>query len=308
MSYEYSSWTEIKLTVKVGSLDSAVAIMSAVDPGLMIEDYSDFDLKSVYGDLVDEKILSADKTVASVSVFIPEDGDVEGTLAFIRERLAAASVEGRISTSGVKEEDFANAWRQYYKPLHIGRIVIVPKWESYEPKDGEIIIRMDPGMAFGTGSHETTRLVIGLLENCVTPGCSVLDVGCGSGILAVCASKLGAGECRAYDIDPVAVEVAGENAAENGCANVTAGRSDLLAGVEPGKYDVICANIVADIIIRMAPDIGAFMHDESTLLASGIINERAADVIDALEANGLYVSCSLEDNGWTALAVKKLID
>ena len=136
MSYEYSSWTEIKLTVKVGSLDSAVAIMSAVDPGLMIEDYSDFDLKSVYGDLVDEKILSADKTVASVSVFIPEDGDVEGTLAFIRERLAAASVEGRISTSGVKEEDFANAWRQYYKPLHIGRIVIVPKWESYEPKEG----------------------------------------------------------------------------------------------------------------------------------------------------------------------------
>ena len=112
MSYEYSSWTEIKLTVKVGSLDSAVAIMSAVDPGLMIEDYSDFDLKSVYGDLVDEKILSADKTVASVSVFIPEDGDVEGTLAFIRERLAAASVEGRISTSGVKEEDLANAGRQ----------------------------------------------------------------------------------------------------------------------------------------------------------------------------------------------------
>ncbi len=307
MSYEYSSWTEIKLTVKVSSLDSAVSIMSAVDPGLMIEDYSDFDLKSVWGDLVDEKILSADRTVASVSVFLKEGEDVDGALAFIRERLAAGSVEGRLSTSGVKEEDFANAWRQYYKPLHIGRIVIVPKWESYEPKDGEIIIRMDPGMAFGTGSHETTRLVIGLLEENVTPGCRVLDVGCGSGILAVCASKLGAGECRAYDIDPIAVEVAAENAAENGCNNVTAARSDLLADVEAGKYDVICANIVADIIIKMSPDIGNFMHENSTLLASGIINERASDVIDALEANGLYVARACEDNGWTALAVKKLI-
>ena len=162
-------------------------------------------------------------------------------------------------------------------------------------------------MAFGTGSHETTRLVIGLLEDTVTPGCNVLDVGTGSGILAVCASKLGAADCRAYDIDPVAVEVAAENAAENGCANVTVGQSDLLAGVAPGKYDVVCANIVADIIIRMAPDIGRFMHDESTLLASGIINERASDVIDALEANGFYIARALEDNGWTALAVKKLI-
>ncbi len=305
MSYEYSSWTEIKLTVKVTSLDAATAIMSAVDPGLMIEDYSDFDLKSVYGDLVDERILSADKSIASVSVFLPQDGDVDGTLAFIRSRLAESSIEGMLATSGVKEEDFANAWRQYYKPLHIGNIVIVPKWEEYEAKDGEIIIRMDPGMAFGTGSHETTRLVIGLLGDTVKPGDSVLDVGTGSGILAVCASKLGAAECFAYDIDPIAVEVAAENAAENGCANVTTGTSDLLYGVRAGKYDVVCANIVADIIIRMAPDIGKFMHDGSTLLASGIINERAEDVKKALLENGLWVVRDLTDNGWTALAVKK---
>lgn len=305
MSYEYSSWTEIKLTVKVTSLDAATAIMSAVDPGLMIEDYSDFDLKSVYGDLVDERILSADKSIASVSVFLPEGGDVDGTLAFIRSRLAESSIEGVLATAGVKEEDFANAWRQYYKPLHIGNIVIVPKWEEYEARDGEIIIRMDPGMAFGTGSHETTRLVIGLLRDTVKPGDSVLDVGTGSGILAVCASKLGAAECMAYDIDPIAVEVAAENAAENGCTNVTTGTSDLLHGVRAGKYDVVCANIVADIIIRMAPDIGNFMHDGSTLLASGIINERADDVRAALEANGFYIDRALVDNGWTALAVKK---
>lgn len=307
MSYEYSSWTEIKLTVKVSSLDAATAIMSAVDPGLMIEDYSDFDLKSVYGDLVDERILSADKSIASVSVFLAEGGDVDGTLAFIRQRLAESSIEGVLTTSGVKEEDFANAWRQYYKPLHIGNIVIVPRWEQYSPAEGEVIIRMDPGMAFGTGSHETTRLVIGLLSDTVKPGDRLLDVGTGSGILAITASKLGAAECMAYDIDPVAVEVAAENAAENGCTNVTTGTSDLLHGVRAGKYDVVCANIVADIIIRMAPDIGNFMHDGSTLLASGIINERADDVRSALEANGFYIAKTLEDNGWTALAVKKVV-
>lgn len=305
MSYEYSSWTEIKLTVKVLSLDAATAIMSAVDPGLMIEDYSDFDLKSVYGDLVDERILSADKSIASVSVFLAEGGDVDGTLAFIRQRLAESSIEGVLTTSGVKEEDFANAWRQYYKPLHIGNIVIVPRWEQYSPAEGEVIIRMDPGMAFGTGSHETTRLVIGLLRDTVKPGDRLLDVGTGSGILAITASKLGAAECMAYDIDPVAVEVAAENAAENGCENVKTGTSDLLHGVAAGEYDVVCANIVADIIIRMAPDIGGFMHDGSTLLASGIINERADDVRAALEANGFYIDRTLEDNGWTALAVKK---
>ncbi len=307
MSYEYSSWTEIKLTVKVSSLDAATAIMSAVDPGLMIEDYSDFDLKSVYGDLVDERILSADKSIASVSVFLAEGGDVDGTLAFIRQRLAESSIEGVLTTSGVKEEDFANAWRQYYKPLHIGNIVIVPRWEQYSPAEGEVIIRMDPGMAFGTGSHETTRLVIGLLSDTVKPGDRLLDVGTGSGILAITASKLGAAECMAYDIDPVAVEVAAENAAENGCENVKTGTSDLLHGVAAGEYDVVCANIVADIIIRMAPDIGRFMHDGSTLLASGIINERAADVTQALKANGFYIAKTLEDNGWTALAVKKVV-
>jgi ribosomal protein L11 methyltransferase len=134
----------------------------------------------------------------------------------------------------------------------------------------------------------------------------MLDVGTGSGILAICAAKYGAGLCRAYDIDPIAVEVAAENAIENGC-EIECAESDLLAGVKAEQYDVICANIVADIIIRMAPDVGRFMKDTSTLLASGIITERAEEVTDALEAAGLYIVESIEDNGWCALAVKKLI-
>jgi ribosomal protein L11 methyltransferase len=186
-------------------------------------------------------------------------------------------------------------------------MVIVPKWEEYDPKEGEIIVTMDPGMAFGTGTHETTRLVIELLEESVTPGMKVLDVGCGSGILAICAAKLGATCCRAYDIDPVAVRVARENIADSGEKNVTCDVSDLLKGVDlsDGPYDLICANIVADIIIRMAPDVGRYMKEDAILLASGIITERAEEVIEALEACNLKIARRCDDNGWCALVVKK---
>ena len=186
-------------------------------------------------------------------------------------------------------------------------MVIVPAWERYEARPGEIIVRMDPGMAFGTGTHETTRLVIELLEEKTKPGMRVLDVGCGSGILAICARKLGAAECKAYDIDPVAVRVARENIKDSGETNVTCDVSDLLRSVDlaGGKYDLICANIVADIIIRMAPDVGAYMKDDAILLASGIITERAEEVETALIANGLAVAERHDDNGWCALVVKK---
>ena len=307
MAYEYSDWTQIRVTVKVNVLDRVVAIMSMIDPNLMIEDMSDFQINNRYGELVDEALLNADKTVSSVSLFLPADENCDETLAFIREKLAAEAIEATVVVRDVNEESWVNTWKQYYKPLHIGnRTVIVPKWEEYEPEEGEIVVRMDPGMAFGTGSHETTRGIIQMPENCITDGCTVLDVGCGSGILAICAAKYGAGLCRAYDIDPIAVEVAAENAIENGC-EIECAESDLLAGVKADRYDVICANIVADIIIRMAPDVGKFMKDTSTLLASGIITERAEEVTDALEAAGLYIVESIEDNGWCALAVKKLI-
>ena len=159
-----------------------------------------------------------------------------------------------------------------------------------------------------TGTHETTRLVIGLLEKYTKPDMRVLDVGCGSGILAICAAKLGAKACKAYDIDPVAVKVARENIADSGLSDrVTCDVSDLLYGVDrtEGAYDLICANIVADIIIRMTPDVGALMHENSVILASGIIVERADDVIHCFEANGFSIVDRAEENGWCALVVKK---
>ncbi|MBQ8716376.1 MAG: 50S ribosomal protein L11 methyltransferase [Clostridia bacterium] len=301
-------WTQLKVTVPLSQLDALVAVMSMLNNNLMIEDYSDIDLKTCYGDLIDESILNADKTVASVSVFLPAERPYSDAIAFLNERMSAEQIEGKIELIGVNEEDWANSWKAYYKPLHIGRrMVIVPAWESYDPQPDEIIVRMDPGMAFGTGSHETTRLVIELLEELVTPGMRVADVGCGSGILAICAAKLGAAECKAYDIDPVAVRVARENISDSGMTNVSCDVSDLLKGVDlaGGQYDLICANIVADIIIRMAPDVGRYMKDDAILLASGIITERAEEVIEALNTSHLKVVRRLDDNGWCALVVQK---
>lgn len=302
-----SEWTQIKVTVKLEVLDDAVAVMNMVSNYLQIEDYSDIDLKTCYGDLIDEAILNADKTIASVSVYLPADSGVADTVVFLKTRFAELSINAEISVSGVNEEDWANSWKEYYKPIKIGeKIVIVPAWENYSAKDGEIIVRMDPGMAFGTGTHETTRLVIKFLEKYIKQGMRVADVGCGSGILAICASKLGAGECKAYDIDPVAVKVANENIKDSGLDNVTCDVSDLLKQVDrSAPYNVICANIVADIIIRMMPDVGELMDENSVILASGIIVERSEDVINAFDDNGFKIVERIDENGWCALAVMK---
>ena len=303
-----TEWTQIKVTVKLERLDDLVAIMSMVSNNLQIEDYSDIDLKTCYGDLIDESILNADKTIASVSVYLPAERSVAECIAFLRERFTASNLEdAKIEMVGVNEEDWANSWKAYYKPIKIGeRLVIVPAWEKYTPAEGELIVRMDPGMAFGTGTHETTRLVIKLLENYTKEGCRMLDVGTGSGILAICASKLGAGECRAYDIDPMAVRVANENIKDSGLTNITCEVSDLLRQVDKSRpYDLICANIVADIIIRMTPDVGELMHKDTVLLASGIIMERSDDVVACFEEHGFRIVERLEENGWCGLAVMK---
>lgn len=305
---ETKEWYQIKATVKLEKLDSLTAIMSMISNNLMIEDFSDVDLKTCYGDLIDESILNADKTIASVSVFVPVERNYNEALTFLNERCAEEALDAKIEVVGVNEEDWANSWKDYYKPIRIGeRIVIVPAWEKYEKQPEDIIVTMDPGMAFGTGTHETTRLVIGLLEKYTEKGQRMLDVGCGSGILAICASKLGAKECLAYDIDEVAVRVAADNILSNGCENVSCEQSDLLKSVDldGGQYDLITANIVADIIIRMIPDVGRYMKDSAVLLASGIIGTRADDVITSFESHGFEIVEKAIDNDWCALAVKK---
>lgn len=301
-------WTQIKVSVPTPQLELLTAVMSMVSNNLMIEDMSDIEFNTCYGELVDESILNADKAHASVSVYLSAEDNCAEQLEFIRDRLTAAGIDGRIELIGVREEDWADSWKQYYKPLRVGtRVVVVPQWEHYDAEPEDIIVRMDPGMAFGTGTHETTRLVMQLLEDYTKDGAKMLDVGAGSGILAICAAKLGASLCRAYDIDPTAVKVARDNIRMNGVEDrVSSDCSDLLAQVvNDGGYDIICANIVADIIIRMAPDVAKYMRPGAVLLASGIITSRGDDVVRALEEGGLHVIERREDNDWCAFAFGK---
>ena len=301
-------WTKLTVTCKTAVLDEVTAVMSMLDNGLMIEDYSDFSLNGMYGELVDEEILNADKETARVSLFVPEEKNPLDYRVFLTDRFTSLGIEGEISLSGVNEDDWAESWKQYYKPVPLGKITVVPAWEDYTAKDGEIIVRMDPGMAFGTGTHETTRLVILLMQDEPLSDMRVLDVGTGSGILSICASKLGAKSAAAYDIDPVAVRVARDNVKSGGIDNVTVEVSDLLRNVDlsGGKYDLCVANIVSDIILRMLPDIRTYLKDGAPLILSGIIAERENEVIEGAKNAGFTVVKRLTENDWVGLLCKVL--
>lgn len=301
------NWTKLTVRGSVCDLDEIVAVMSMLDNGLMIEDYSDFSLNGMYGELVDEQILNADKSAVSVSLFVPEEKSLIEYKSYLEQRLTQLGISHVIEAEGMNEEDWAESWKQYYKPVPLGRVTIVPAWESYEARDGEVVIRMDPGMAFGTGTHETTRLVIRIMQDELKGGEKVLDVGTGSGILSICASKLGASSCNAYDIDPVAVKVARENAIADGCTNVTVGVSDLLRGVDltGGKYNFCVANIVSDIIIRMMPDVDRCLAEGAPLILSGIIEDRADEVRECVRAHGFKIEREEKENDWVALLCRK---
>ena len=301
------NWTKVTVKVNTKDTDRAAAVISMLDNGLMIEDYSDFSLNGMYGELVDETILNADREHTKISIFVPEEKNLLDYLEFIEAKLTALSIPYEREIEGMAEEDWADSWKKYFKPIPLGKITIVPAWEEYTPNEDEVIVKIDPGMAFGTGTHETTRLVMKILQDEVFGGECVLDVGCGSGILAIAAAKLGAESCFAYDIDPVAVKVARENARAAGCDNITVGESDLLRGVErhPGGYNICVANIVADIIIRMLPDIGSYLAPGAPIILSGIVKEREADIVAESRKHG-YTLCRTErENDWVALMIRK---
>ena len=301
------TWTKLTVHGKKANLDTICAIVSMIDEGLLIEDCSDLKVNEMYGDLIDESVLSADPDKISVSIFIDGSQNPLDSIAFLKDRFSSSNMTVKIECEGIREEDWAETWKKYYHPVKIEKITVVPAWEEYIPSEGEIIVKMDPGMAFGTGTHETTRLVIRMLEREVVPGERVLDIGTGSGILAICASKLGAGYCGAYDIDPDAVKVAEENIKKDGDTNIVCGISDLLSGVDisGGKFNLVVANIVADIILRLLPDLSDYMTDDGRAILSGIIDPRLAEIKEAALKYGFSVESELHENDWCALLVKK---
>lgn len=303
-------WTEVKVTCSVKDLDDVCSVMSMLENSIQINDLSDLDtnLRTVYGDLIDESLLNADKNVASCIIYVPEERNLSEYLSYIKTRLSDLKIDAKTEVIGCDEEEWSTAWKKYYKPTRVGEhVIVVPSWEKYEPEIDDIVIDMDPGMAFGTGTHETTRLCASLLEKNVKQGDYMLDVGSGSGILAIIAKKLGSNYTAGCDIDDVAVRTEKENAERNGC-DIDFYKSDLLKNVkikDGRKFDIVTANIVADIIIRMSENIGEYIREEGLLIASGIIDERENEVDAVLTARGFEKIGAEHEKGWCAILYKK---
>lgn len=213
---------------------------------------------------------------------------------------------GELEIHTLAEEDYANAWKKYYKVLHVGaRTVIKPSWLEYTPRDSDIVIELDPGMAFGTGLHPTTRLCLAMLEKYVTPGCDMLDVGTGSGILAIGAAKLGASCVNARDIDPIAVETAQKNvAASNLTEKISVSRASIVVESDPRQYDIVCANIFADTIAELAPALAQHLDRNGVFIASGILVERARLVENAMQAQSMTFVEKLQEQDWLVMVYR----
>ena len=246
-------------------------------------------------------------TTAAVSAYLPVDDRLENTLFTLREALRTAPevMQPEITLHFVAEEDWANAWKQYFKPQQIGEhLVVKPTWEEYDARPGDIVLLIDPGMAFGTGLHATTRLCLKALEDRVQSGDLVADVGTGSGILAVAAALLGAGRVVAVDNDPVAVRVAGENIA----VNVVGDRVQATEAAQPpaGQFGIVVANILADVILGMADALYAATRPGGLLISSGIIASRATDVRRGLERTGFTIAETVAEGEWVAVLATRL--
>jgi ribosomal protein L11 methyltransferase len=307
-------WAEISVKTTHEATDAVANIFHDLGAtGVVIEDpkvINDYRASGLwdYCEIPEEK----DVEIVIVKAYLPSDESLSDKIRLFEQQFNNLSRhdldkgKGEISWHEVQEEDWATSWKQYFHPIKVGEnIIIKPSWEEYERSAEDIIIELDPGMAFGTGTHHTTQLCIRCLEEIVQKDYVVFDVGTGSGILSVAAAKLGATEVRAIDLDTVAVRVAKENIVHNKVEDiVSVSHGDLLTGVE-GKADIIVANIIADVIIKMLPDIPARLKTEGQFVASGIISERLSDVLEAMKQNNFVVEKVIEDNGWVVIVARQ---
>lgn len=300
-------YTEVKIYVKTEDTEraSSVAIMT-VPYGIYIEDYSDLEegaWEIAHIDLIDEDLLNKNREESIIHVFIEEGNNPAEAVSFISERLNSEKIAHRIETDGVNSDDWQDKWKAFFKPQAIGeRLFVRPVWIDDYDSGNRAVLNIEPGAAFGTGTHETTRLCLETLDKIIKDGDTVLDIGCGSGILAIASMLLGAKEGFGVDIDPLAVKTAKENGLMNNLKEpeLTFVCGDLADKVTK-KYDVVVANIVADIIILFSTQVRAFMKQGAKFIASGIIDTRADEVCLALQSAGLVLKERIEDNGWVCL-------
>jgi len=320
-------WIQLSVSTTTEGIEPVCAIlMEAGITGMEIDDATDFHnfLENNHDkwDYVDEDLLEAHSQGSYVRFYVTDNAcgaDMRMAVLEGLNKLSSmdeAHAYGTLSVTScnMKEEDWAENWKQYFKPLNVGdKILILPEWETLPEPTDRTVFTVNPGMSFGTGSHHTTQLCIQELEKYLAPEMSVLDLGCGSGILSIIALLLGAADATAVDIDSNAVEIAVQNAKRNNinlnkyrtfAGNIIVDEA-LFATLAQRQYDVILANIVADVIIGMEPIIPKMMKQGSVLITSGIIKERMEDVKEAYEKTGLTLIETREQGGWVSLVYQK---
>ncbi len=285
-------WIELSVEATAASVDAVSDIL--VDAG-------------TGGAVIGKAFADSPENPNRVTAYLPVDDRLEERLNRIRDRVRLLPTFGlalesdEISIDWIEDQEWETAWKKHFKPVRIGRVLVKPTWERVDAGPGDLVVEIDPAMAFGTGYHPTTQLCILALQDYVKSGDSVLDVGTGSGVLAIAAALLGAQRVSAIDIDTIAVDTAIENVAQNGLSDII----DVKRADSPMAYDgeanVVVANIIAKVLIDMAPDLAAKVMPKGLLIACGIINERAEDVRCAFEAAGVHTVEQRVDGDWVAI-------
>ena len=318
MEVTQEKWTEITVTVDTKDIETAGNIANMVVPyGIYIEDYSALEeetMEIAHIDLIEASLLQKDRTKGIIHIYIsPEENPAEA-VSFLEERLQSAGIAYTLGTDLCAMEDWVNNWKKYFHQFYVDDILIIPSWEEVKPEDeGKMIVHIDPGTAFGTGMHETTQLCIRQLRKYVTEDTRILDVGCGSGILGMLALMFGAKYSVGTDLDPCAIDATYENMDNNG---ISRDQYEVMIGniiddkevqdkVGYEKYDIVAANILADVLVPLTPVIIHQLKKGGIYITSGIIEDKEEVVVEAVKKAGLEVLEVNHQGEWVSVTARK---